>query len=446
MAFTKPLQDLTFDDIEALVDSEEPEGITLEYKREIDRSPDGKRELAKDVSAMANSQGGYLIIGIAEEDHRPVMPDEFVPRMLGQQKVEEWLEQVLNSNIAQRVSVHIKPIPVSDQADECAVVIHIPQSPRVPHMVTTEGQKRYYVRHNFQTLPAEEYEVRDMFERGRRMRDEVRSYLKNRGFQDPDDDPQFEFAANSLTRKLGVPFHDEDGTWRVDAADTRVCFVACPWLLGECLDTSGEEFRSWFKPAERHYHPPARFLPYHECRDTLHGALRLNKVGRLLPVAGDHDFERYLGVHRNGYVEYAYGSGRQSKGLRIIHFVGLIGRFWQFMGFVRDLYQSFDVPTNALVALNMANVEGTDLAQFGRGWAEPWELDFPTLEAPSRSLDAHIWIPKEVDFHSLDEEGIEAIVRDVAARVGSAYGQQEPQCFRREDGKFPVDVFGIWDR
>ena len=448
MVFAKPMSELTFEDIQALVDNEEPESVTLEYKRQIDTSPRGKKELAKDVSAMANSQGGHLIIGLAEKDHRPELADHFVDRMLGQQKVEEWLDQVLNSNIQQRVIVHIKPVPVPGKPEECVVVLHVPPSPRVPHMVTAQNHNRYYVRHNCEVLPAEEYEVRDMYERGRRMRGEVEKYLKNRGFADPDDDPEFELGANNLTRKLGTGYFDHDQAAHVvEAAHTTVSFVSCPWWLDDWIDTSTQQFGAWFQPTERRHYPHGLFLPHHDCRPSLHGMLRVNFASAVRE--SPYSIDKYLGVHRNGYVEYGYGAGqRRLWGVewRVIEFVRLVGRFWQFLGFVKDLYQSFKVPTNAIVALSMANVQGTDLAQFAEGWPEAPESAFHTLEMPRRSLERHIWIPWEVDFDSLDEARTESVVRDVAARIGSAYGHEEPRCFRRKDGRFPQDMYGAAER
>jgi len=443
MSLCKPVTELTFDDIEVLVDNQEPESVTLEYKREIDTSPSGKKELAKDVSAMANSQGGRLIIGLAEQDHRPLMPERFLDRMAGQQKVEEWLEQVLNSNVLQRVSVRISAINVPDRAGQCVVVIDIPHSPRVPHMVTTDGEKRYYLRHNFQTLPAEEYEVRDMYERGRRMREEVARYLKNRGFADPEDDPEFEFGVNNLTGKLGTAYFDhQQAAHVVEAAHTKVCFVSCPWWLDEWIDTSTRQFATWFQPTERRHYPHGLLLPHHDCRPSLHGLLRVSFASAV--HESPCSLDKYLGVHRNGYVEYGYGAGQRrlwGREWRIIEFVRLVGRFWEFLGFVRDLYQTFKVPANALVALSMANVEGTDLGQFADGWPEAPQSAFHTLEMPRRSLERHIWLPREVDFDSLDEARTESLVRDVAARIAGAYGQEEPRCFRRKDGRFPEDMY-----
>lgn len=437
MVFGKPVTQLTFSDIQALVDSEEPESITLEYKREIETSPGAKKELAKDVCAMANSQGGYLIVGMAEQDHRAVMPERFVDRMLGQQKVEEWLEQVVNSNIAQRVGARIRAVPVSEGAEECVVVIQIPQSPRVPHMVTTEGEKRYYVRHNFQTLAAEEYEVRDMFERGRRMRGEVDDYLRKRGYFEPDDDPNF--GMNKLTRQLGMAYFDETRQPILESAHTIVSFVACPTVLEDRIDTASDEFRRWLDPSKRNYYPPAMFVPYHSLRGMIGGIICRNDLPRY-ETGRPQLIREYLAVHRDGYAEYGYGDGIAWMGHRILNFVKLVGRFWQFLGFLMDLYQEIKLPCTAIVLLNIANVEGTYLEGFGHGWRRVSSA-LPRNLGGEGCLDRHIQVGHEMDIVAFNEDRIEETVREVATRIGTAFEQDRPRCFNQADGTFPEDLF-----
>ena len=437
MVFAKQVNELTFDDIQTLVDSEEPEGVTLEYKQQIDTSPGGKKELAKDVSAMANSQGGHLIIGLAEEDHRPKMPEGFVGRMLGQQKVEEWLDQVLNSNIQQRVSVHIKPIPVPGKPEECVVVLHVPPSPRVPHMVTAQNDNRYYVRHNFEVLPAEEYEVRDMFERGRRMRGEVEEYLRKRGYFEPDDDANF--GVNKLTRQLGMAYFDETSQPVVEPAHTTVSLVACPTVLEERIDTPSDEFRHWLDPTKRHYYPPAMFIPYQSSRGTLGGIIRWNSLPRS-ESARVELIREYLAVHRNGYVEYSYGDGPLLRGHRLLNFVKLVGRFWQFLGFLHDLYQEIELPSATIVLLNIANVEGSHLVGFGHGWRRVSSM-IPRTSTGEECLDRHIQLRDEMDIVAFNDDRIEQIVREVATRIGSAFEQERPRCFNEADNSFPEDLF-----
>ena len=296
MVFRKPVSELTFADIQALVDSEEPESITLEYKRQIDTSQGGKKELAKDVSAMANSQGGHLIIGLAEEDHRPMMPEGFVGRMLGKQKVEEWLDQVLNSNIQQRVNVRIKPIPVAEKPEECVVVMHVPPSPRVPHMVTAQNDNRYYVRHNFEVLPAEECEVNDMYHRRSTIRAEVEAYLARQGYSDPDSP---DFGHNSASSKTVLIYSDDCGNRVVKAVHALVSFIACPALLGEYVDTQDDAFRDWVHSSTQDYYPGGPFLPQMRPRYTLQGLIYLQAIsagGQREVLAAPHSRGRRPGL------------------------------------------------------------------------------------------------------------------------------------------------------
>jgi hypothetical protein len=437
MSLSRPVTELTFDDIQVLVDNQEPESVTLEYKREIDTSARGKKELAKDVSAMANSQGGLLIIGLDEQDHRPKIPDHFVGRMLGQQKVEEWLDQVLNSNVQQRVNVRIKPVPVPGKPGKCVVVVHVPPSPSVPHMVTAQNDNRYYVRHNCEVLPAEEYEIRDMFERGRRMRGEVEQYLRKHGFFEPDDDANF--CGNKLTRRLGMAYFDETSQPVVEPAHTTVAFVGCPTVLQDRIDTASDEFRRWLDPTKRHYFPPAMFIPHQSSRRTLGGIIRWNSLPRV-EGAQVGFIREYLAVHRTEYVEYGYGDGVLWKGHRILNFIKVAGRFWQFLGFLRDLYDETNLTSTAVVLLNMANVGEAYLDGFGHGWrhiSSPIPREFGT----EACLDTHIQLEEEMDIAALNDDQIEKTVRKLASRIGSAFEQDRPRCFNEADGSFPEDLF-----
>lgn len=53
--------------IQSLIDSEGPEGLSLEYKSELptDQS-ESKREFIYDVAAMANAVGGDILFGVNE--------------------------------------------------------------------------------------------------------------------------------------------------------------------------------------------------------------------------------------------------------------------------------------------------------------------------------------------------------------------------------------------
>jgi hypothetical protein len=149
----------TIEDLQGFIKNGVQESMHLDYKASRAIS-DGKRhEIAKDVSAFANSDGGLLIYGIRETNHLPIEIDEGVDH---RKFSREWLEQVIISNISPRVEgLRIVQIPLSEQAS--AFAIEIPKSFRGPHQ--EQSSKRYYKRFNFKSEPMEDYEIKDISNR-----------------------------------------------------------------------------------------------------------------------------------------------------------------------------------------------------------------------------------------------------------------------------------------
>jgi hypothetical protein len=137
------------------------EGLTLEYKASaaIDKRDDAKKiEMARDVSAFANAEGGQIVYGMTENDHSTAGLDEGIdPRAYP----EIWFEQILQQHVTPNIE-GIRPRHISLQNGNVAVVMDIPASKGDPHQAS-DG--KYYRRHNFNRLAMEHYEVRDAFRR-----------------------------------------------------------------------------------------------------------------------------------------------------------------------------------------------------------------------------------------------------------------------------------------
>jgi hypothetical protein len=150
-------------DLESLITSGVPEGLTLDYKRSDSLSKDNSKriELCKDVSAFANSAGGRLIIGVPEQNQVPQPLDSGVDKKV---ITPEWIEQVLNSSIQPRIEgLQITQISAETGDDQVFYVIDVPQATaRAPHQAP---DKKYYRRFNFQSVPMEDYEIRDALRR-----------------------------------------------------------------------------------------------------------------------------------------------------------------------------------------------------------------------------------------------------------------------------------------
>lgn len=118
-----------------------------------------KAEIAKDVSAFANSDGGIILYGIEEQEHKA----HALSYIDGNTYTKEWLEQVIQDNIQRRIE-GLKIFPIRDNGDitKSIYIVKIPRSSNTPHM---SADKCYYKRNNFRSVKMEEYEVRDLFYR-----------------------------------------------------------------------------------------------------------------------------------------------------------------------------------------------------------------------------------------------------------------------------------------
>jgi len=425
MFFSKPVNALTYEDIESLTSAGEPESPVLDYKARIEGADRDKKELAKDVSAMANSSGGYVVIGVAEKQGKPVHPPCGTTRMIGQQKVEEWIEQILMSNVAQRPPVVIRAVPLPDDADRCVVVVNTAVSSRAPHMVTAQGDNRYYrryfMRHQYQSLPAEEYEVREMFERSGRLRSETEQYLASRSYLDV---TASNFAENSLSKRLYMRDYTQAGRALV-AAPSFVTFVSCPdTLVRDAFDIFGDELWQWLDPGPRLYPPvDGPLLPLGRKRTAFDGVLLTEECGRDESAL----WHGYLLVARNGFAEMGLSRAQRYQGHMHFPLVEIVGRFWQFLGFATDLYRTQGLLRPFSVMLNMKGTAGSALHNLGDGWREPTDT-WPDVYAPE-CLEPNLQFVVTMRQPNVTSEFIEHTIEDVARQIDAAYGSRDLRSF-----------------
>lgn len=147
--------------LQNFITSEIEESLTLEYKsaEALDRSDTKKREITKDVSAMANSAGGILIYGIAEYNaaDKRHLPEKITP-VDRRRFPREWVEQIIQAIRPRIDGIVIHSVNLSSGENDVAFVIEIPQS-STAHQASDH---RYYKRFNFQAVPMEDYEIRDV--------------------------------------------------------------------------------------------------------------------------------------------------------------------------------------------------------------------------------------------------------------------------------------------
>jgi hypothetical protein len=151
--------EFTQDDILEIISSKLEESINIEFKSAgaLSHIQSMKKEISKDVSAFANSDGGLIFYGIEENNHVA----SSVSYIDGNDFTKEWLENVITSTIQKRIeNLKIIPVRFDDDMTKTVYVVKVPKSPNRPHI---NGDKKFYRRYNFQSVAMEEYEVRDSY-------------------------------------------------------------------------------------------------------------------------------------------------------------------------------------------------------------------------------------------------------------------------------------------
>lgn len=148
-------------EINQLIANRVQESLHLEYK-DSRAILDGefRDKLTKQISAFANSDGGLLIYGVQEQRNLPVCIDDGVEHKLCSR---ERIESLILNGVSPRIEgIRIGVLPVSTGTSICA--IEIPKSFHGPHQ---SSDHKYYKRFNFQSVPMEDYEIRDVRNRRR---------------------------------------------------------------------------------------------------------------------------------------------------------------------------------------------------------------------------------------------------------------------------------------
>jgi len=147
----------TLADVRSLIQSRIEEGLTLEYKEEVDRD---SKDIAKDISAFANTEGGTIIYGVKSQDKIAIDLN-----WLENVGVDERIQNIAMTTIHPRLEeVKVIRIPNPENGSQTVYVVDIPKSPNQPHMVFN----RYYIRRGSVSSAMEDAEVKSaLFGAGR---------------------------------------------------------------------------------------------------------------------------------------------------------------------------------------------------------------------------------------------------------------------------------------
>jgi hypothetical protein len=323
MPIPKPIEQITEDDLNALIAAAVPEGKTIEYKREVLlRDDKQKRKLVIAIASFGNASGGDLILGINAKDG---VPDTLLP--LAQFNFDRdtlTIRDVLRHNIDPPLfGVEFKEIPVKGGG---VLVIRVPRSWTRPHMVTYGGDNRFYTRDGNGCVSMNVPEIRAAF-----------------------------IGAEAEIQKLR--------SFRLD----RLSSIRAGELPMRLMNGS---------KAVLHLLPIRSFEPGFQCdltplSDTdLRPMEVLTGWGTTHDLDGKYSFERtqdgeclgYLFVHRNGCLEVVNCTIlNRGRGMRIIPNPHFESEFIQFLPQCLNCLTKIQVEYPIAVGLNLLDVQGHQL-------------------------------------------------------------------------------------
>ncbi|MCZ6759807.1 MAG: ATP-binding protein [Gemmatimonadetes bacterium] len=165
-------------DLHELVTAQVPEGLRVEYKLETYGNTDSeKREFLKDVSALANSQGGHLILGMEETAGVATAVVGLGATDADAELLR--LEQIARGGLEPRISgLRLKAIPLT--AGGHAILLRVPRSWNPPHRVVAQGSNRFFVRHSAGVHEPDVEELRTLFSESASALDQARQFRAER--------------------------------------------------------------------------------------------------------------------------------------------------------------------------------------------------------------------------------------------------------------------------
>lgn len=416
--FTKHISELQFSDIEDLINvRKEREGYHLDYKEDIGNPDRFKVELSKDVSSFGNSDGGFLVVGVS--DSQEIVG---IDPTIQNKPVEEWINQVLSSNIDPPLFYYDpKVIPIPGK-DKVIVIIHVPESTKKPHMVSEKHQ--YFIRTNDSNKPTTHNQVREMFEYSRRLNDEFKEFLERRNLS-KEDDPSF--GMNIMSKSL-FNGHSE-GYKEMGLKTPVVLYSVIPHSPSEeRFHLPFSDFRRWLIDHSHGYEPKKELSFF-----TPSSRYEMKMNGVVFTEFEEVELKSYFEILSSGFVELGCSNeffviknfnGTLFPSLRLTQ---LIGYELVLLGFMRDFYKYIKYYDDVLFQISLINVLGYNLTNH--------QLDDSWGDRINKKNHHHmnIRVIQRLNPTRLSDQEIIQIGKYFSERICSGFGNELELCFDKND-------------
>ncbi len=178
--FNKSIEEIKKEDLITLIENKVAENLYIEYKSELNIGTDSeKKEFLADISSFANSQGGYIIYGISEEQG---YPKELIGIKIDNiDEVKLKLENIIRDGIKPRIQgIKIQEVIIDDE--KMCIIIYIPKSYSSPHMISYQlkGSERFFSRNSSGKYPLDIQEIRNAFISNEGLKEKINDFYMYR--------------------------------------------------------------------------------------------------------------------------------------------------------------------------------------------------------------------------------------------------------------------------
>jgi hypothetical protein len=159
----RPIDEITDEEIDRLITEHVAERQHLEFKVTVNHRNDSEKlELLRDIASLANGGGGYLIVGIRDDGKGCAL--EYEPALIGDTvQIKKAVASLCHDHIRERIDgLEIKERNVKGNQ---LVLVRVPASSRIPHMVTFQNRTDFYCRYEDGKREMTLGEIRDLFKK-----------------------------------------------------------------------------------------------------------------------------------------------------------------------------------------------------------------------------------------------------------------------------------------
>lgn len=180
----KNLADINIEDLRGLCERKVVEGKQLDFKDALPGGDDkGKIDFLKDVTALANTDGGDLIYGLLEEredgQKTGIAGEVAGIENLNFDERRLWMENLVRDSTEPRVmGVGYHSVPVDDR--RTAMVVRVPRSWNGPHAVGYAKHWRFYGRNAAGNYPMDVQQLREAMLAGSAVPEKLEGFRADR--------------------------------------------------------------------------------------------------------------------------------------------------------------------------------------------------------------------------------------------------------------------------